>query len=91
MEVSYPRSDGTYFLATFSECEGGHHGAFEGRSIYVVGRGTDKERLFASESLAAAADYSNQLEPRMPIEKLSSTTLCSEAVVALYEGRLTYA
>lgn len=85
MYDSAPRPDGTYFLATYPECEGGHHGQYEGLSIYVVGRGdVNIERLFVNADLADASDYMNSFPSRPSIEKISSSSLCSEAVIATY-------
>lgn len=92
MDEAYARADGTYALASYRDCEGGHHGQWEGLSIFVVHRlDPGKERLFKRDELAQAADYVKSLNPRPPIEKLPTAALCDAAVRDLYEGRLVYA
>lgn len=90
MELTYPRIDGTYYLSEYPDCEGGHHGQYEGLSIYAVARGGKNERLFMREDLAAASAYQNTLDPRPGIEKLSTSSICDQAVLDLFEGRLVY-
>lgn len=89
-EIAY-RSDGTFGLASFPDCEGGHHGVWEGMSVFVVAVGTPDERIFKREDLGLASDYMNSLPARPPIVKVPTVSLCDEAVHALYEGRLEYA
>lgn len=90
MELSYPRPDGTFYLSTYPDCWTSHHGAYEGLSVYIVARASKAERIYTNDHLGDAADYSNSLNPRGLIEKLSTVSLCDQAVLDLYEGRLTY-
>ncbi len=84
MEQRASRADGTYFLYYYPDCVGGHHGQYEGRSVFAVGMGTELEKLFRSEDLEAAANYANSLEPRLQIIRPSTVELCDQAVLDLY-------
>lgn len=84
MEMSYARRDGTYSLYGWPDCEGSYSGPGANTSLFVVARNLPAERLFLIEELADAADYSNTLEPRGPIERLPASTLCAEAVAATF-------
>lgn len=77
-----PTRDGGYLLATYPGCTTLHQGAYEGDSIYVVGRNTEFERLFARSDLAAATDYAIQTEQQ--IENIPTTGLCDQAVLDIY-------
>ena len=73
---------GSYPLYTFRGCTQLHAGPYQGRSIYVVARGDDRESLFAKDKLAEAASYAREV--RAQIENLPTAALCDDAVVAVY-------
>lgn len=75
-------SNGGYFLASYAECTEFYKGPLEGLNIYVVGRGTDQEKVFLRSDLAGASDYSKQV--RLLIENLPSAGVCHQAVTDLY-------
>lgn len=77
-----PTRDGGYRLASYPDCTTLHLGAYQGNSIYVVGRGTEFERLFRRHDLASATEYA--LETKQQIENLPTTSLCDEAVLSVY-------
>ena len=77
-----PTRYGGYLLATYPDCVTLHLGAWQGTSIYVVGRSTPDERLFKRSALAEASAYAR--ETRQSIENLQTTALCDAAVVAVY-------
>lgn len=73
---------GSYPLFHYPNCAQLHSGAFMGRSVYVVSRGDERERMFARQDLPAAAAYAQEV--RMQIENLPTAALCDAAVLAVY-------
>jgi hypothetical protein len=73
-------------LAQFTPCSDPYHGQFTGASVFVVARGTDKERLFRKLQADDATRYAmTQGTPgeALTIDHLHSTSLCHEAMVEL--------
>lgn len=83
-----PTRDGGYLLATYPGCTTLHHGAYEGTSIYVVGRNTEFERLYPFSQLTEATQWA--IETLQQIENIPTAGMCDQAVLDVYEGRLTY-
>jgi hypothetical protein len=83
-----PTKDGGYLLATYPGCTTLHQGQYEGTSIYVVGRNTEFERLYAFSQLAEATTWA--VETFQQIENIPTSGMCDQAVRDVYEGRLTY-
>lgn len=77
-----PTKGGGYLLMTYPDCSTLYRGAWEGTSIYVVGRNTEFERLFKRADLPLATDYA--LGTKQQIENLPTTGLCQDAVVDVY-------
>jgi len=77
-----PTRFGGYLLATYPDCMVLHLGAFQGTSIYVVGRNTEFERLFRREDLVAASQYARDVT--QSIENIPTTALCDQAVLDVY-------
>lgn len=77
-----PTPSGGFQLTTYPTCERLHQGAFAGESVYVVGRGTKNEQLFKRSELAQASQHAK--DHRATIENLPTTSLCDEAVLAVY-------
>ena len=77
-----PTRNGGYLLATYPDCEVLHLGAWQGTSIYVVGRNTELERLFKRTDLTEASAYAREV--KQSIENLPSSALCDQAVVDVY-------
>jgi hypothetical protein len=73
-----------YQLYTYPDCTTLHDGAYVGLTIFVVSRGTNEERLFKRNDLAAASDYSKTVFGR--IEAIATADLCDQAVIDTYEG-----
>ena len=81
MVNSYPTKNG-YTLGGYPDCTTLHRGKFQGRSIYVVGRHTEFEKLFPRSQLMEASNYSREV--RQHVESLATAELCSDAVEAVY-------
>lgn len=77
-----PTRFGGYLLATYPDCTVLHLGAFQGTSIYVVGRNTEFERLFRREDLVTASQYAR--DSSQSIENIPTTALCDQAVLDVY-------
>lgn len=77
-----PTRDGGYLLGAYPNCSELHLGAYQGTSIYVVGRNTEFERLFRRSDLDQATAYA--LETKQQIENLPTTALCDQAVLDVY-------
>lgn len=71
-----------YTLSSFPDCTDYHHGQYEGLSIYVVGRHTPQEQLFARSKLAEATTYMNATG--QSIENIATAELCDAAVLSVY-------
>lgn len=81
-----PSSQGSYRLAAYPDCTKLHStGPYAGRSIYVVARGTDQERLFRKDKLVEAAAYAREIRSSS-LENVPTSALCDEAVLAVYAG-----
>lgn len=81
VENSYSQGGG-YSLASF-EGNNWYRGKHEGTSIWVVGRHTEHERLFAWPELAQASDYAKEHWPLL-IEKFPTAELVQSAVESVY-------
>lgn len=79
---SVPTRDGGYILGGYPDCTALHLGAFQGSSIYVVGRNTSFERLFKRTDLAEASTYAREV--KQAIENLPTSALCDQAVLDVY-------
>jgi hypothetical protein len=73
-------------LARFGSCADAYHGQFSGASVFVIGRGTDQERLFRKAQQDDATRYAIDNGPgqdALTIDHVHATTLCHDAVVEL--------
>lgn len=59
------------------------YGPSAGTGVYIVGRGTEAERLFKRSELAEASAYANEDRQRR-LESKPTTSLCADAVIAVY-------
>lgn len=93
--ATIPNSKGLYDLATHPGCEEPYHGAFPTAQIYVVGFGTEAERLYVrgQRNLATRAARTGKdpvtnesLTPeggRLTLDSVLASNLCHEAALAL--------
>lgn len=65
-------------LAQASGCTEPYHGAFTGASVFVVGIGTDKEKLFVRGQRKEALRYA--LDEAATVDHVHVTSLCHEPV-----------
>ena len=73
-------------LARYPDATEPYHGQFTGASVFVVARGTDKERLFRKLQADDATRYAmTQGTPgeALTIDHLHSTSLAHQAMVEL--------
>lgn len=73
-------------LAQYPNASEPYHGQFTGASVFVVGRGTEKERLFRKVQADDATRYAmaeGSTGETLTIDHLHSTSLCHEAMVSL--------
>ena len=87
MARSYPTKDG-YTLWTYPGCTQLHRGRYQGRSIYVVGRNTEFEKLFPRAQLHEASEYAKEVLQH--VESIATAEMCDQAVVDVY-GNLNHA
>jgi hypothetical protein len=73
---------GGFPLVTYKDCTTLHLGAHQGTSIYIVGRGTEDEKLFPRTQLTEASVYARQTKRQL--ENIPTTALCDQAVVDVY-------
>lgn len=73
---------GSYPLLTYPDCQALHRGAFQGLSVYIVGRGREEERLFRREQLIEADTYARSVN--RSIENVPTAALCDQAVLDVY-------
>jgi hypothetical protein len=69
-----------YQLASHPDCTTPYTGAFRSASIYVVGLGTDQERLFVRAEAQDAVAYARATG--QPIAHLPAAQFCQDAMVA---------
>lgn len=81
VENSYSQGGG-YTLGTFPG-EDWYRGPQEGKTIWVVGRHTEFEKLFAWPDLALASEYAKEHWPLL-IEKFPTAELVRAAVESVY-------
>lgn len=79
---SSPDLRGMYALRGYPGCAESYRGRLEGTSVYVVGRGSEHEKLFRRDQLHEASDHSKAT--RLIIENLPSAMFCKQAVEDLY-------
>ena len=72
---------GGYQLYSYPDCDALYRGPHEGSNVLVVGRLSERERLFVRKDFAAAQDYARS--ERLNIENLSTVSVCHQAVVDL--------
>lgn len=86
IQTAQASGSGLYPLYTFQGCTELHStGPYAGRSIYIVARGTDQERLFRRDQLAGAAAYARSIKSSN-LENAPTAALCDAAVLAVYAG-----
>jgi hypothetical protein len=93
--ATVPNSKGLYDLASHPDCDVPYHGAFPAAQIYVVGFGTEAERLYVrgqrNEATRAARTGKDPAtgEPltatggRLTLDPVLASNLCHDAVVEL--------
>jgi len=72
---------GAYPLTgVYSDCTATYpaDGPHAGDSLYVVGRGSEHQRLFPRRELGSASAYAREVKAQ--IENLPTTSLCAQAV-----------
>lgn len=79
-----PGINGIIELLNWEDCTRPYTGPRRHEDIYVVGRGTDFERLFDTHSWRQVQEYSNTQEPRLKYFRASATQLCVGAVEDLF-------
>lgn len=84
--LTFPNSKGLYELATYPGCDEPYHGTFPTAYIYVVGFGTEGEKLYTRgdrNAATRAARTGHDTGRRTTIDTVQATELCHHAVVAL--------
>ena len=77
--------DGTVALASYPDCTGGPHaGEHRNQVIYIVGLGTEHERLFPHSEAKAAVIYRNSIDATLQLAPVQGNQLCNQAVLDLY-------
>jgi hypothetical protein len=59
-----------------------YHGAFPGTSVFLVGHGTEHERVFIREQRNEAWTYATENE--LTFQHINATELCHDRIVALF-------
>ncbi len=72
-----------YQLLSYDGCTTMHRGAYQGLTLYVVGRNTPEEAVFNGRELVEASSYSKQV--KRTIEALATGDVCDQAVVDAFE------
>lgn len=72
---------GMYLLAGDEYLCEPYHGAYPGSTVFVVGLGTDDERLFTVGNRVPAYNYA--VSVKQPLLHVSVSQLCHDSVVAL--------
>jgi len=70
---------GLYPMAAAPGCTEGYHGAFPSATLYVAGRGTDKEKLFTRKDYDGAQSYARGHD--VDLAHLGTKQLCHETVL----------
>ena len=80
---SSPEQDenGLVALSSAAECTEPYHGQFTGASVFIVGRGTEHERLFVRGHKMDAMRWAKQHS--VTLDHVHVTNLCHEPVLAL--------
>lgn len=75
-----------YPLGKYPECTDLYpaYGPSAGTGIYLIGRGTDEEKMFARNKLAEASAYATEVSPSRTLEIAATTALCKDAVIDVY-------
>lgn len=77
-------ADGLYDLAAAPEgCVDGYHGFFPTATVYVVGRGTEHERIFRKGDWDEAHRHATQHD--LPLIHVMAKNLCHDAVAPVLE------
>lgn len=79
---NYVRDEnGLFPLAQAPDCTEKYHGQFQGASVFVVGMGTEKEKLFVRGQKVEAMKYAKAQETSL--DHVHVTSLCHEPVLGL--------
>lgn len=78
-----PNERGMYDLASAPGCAERYDGLLANASIYVIGRGTEHEKLFVKRDRIEALRYARTVKPNLTVDHLLATDLCREPVLAL--------
>jgi hypothetical protein len=73
--------NGLYAVAT-TDCDEPYVGEHAGRSVYVVGMGTDREQFFTRAQRSAAVALARS--ERLTIDHLPASQLCPQVVETLF-------
>lgn len=77
-----PGTNGTYALHQAPGCTTPYDGDYRHDSVFVIGIGTDKERIFTRRQRTQALEYARDNDLR--IDPLSAHALCSDVMVAFF-------
>lgn len=84
LKRTYPRPDetGTIMLQSVPECTEAYDGAFRKSTVFIVGYGTEHERVFkrADRNAAIAAAREN----KATLDQVIAGQLCAETVESLF-------
>lgn len=75
---------GGYTLVAYPDCDELYTGADGGTPIYIVARGTDREKLFLAEDVGEAGSYGRRVNGT--ITRVPARSLCDAAVRDLKAG-----
>jgi hypothetical protein len=77
-------ANGIIPLLAYPDCTQPHSGVFRSERVYIVGWGTEHERLFRSTQAAQAITYRNGTDKNLRISRADCDKLCDQAVTDLY-------
>lgn len=75
-------ANGMTVLASSLGCTEPYSGTFQREDVFIVGLGTDVERIFTIDEGEAAVAYTKQT--RTKLTRVTAHTLCHEAMVELF-------
>lgn len=79
-----PGRNGVIELGNWENCFDPYRGPRRMEDVWVVGRGTEHERLFDSHSGKGAREHAANHSPSLRIFRASATELCSAALKQLF-------
>lgn len=85
-----PNQYGIIELQAYSDCNSAYSGSHRTETVYLVGHGTEHERIFLSSEAKQAIAYKNETSAGLPkserlhLDQVAAGQLCAKAVDDLY-------